>query len=336
MTSVTVGELKRNKFIWEVDIRSFSNKSVGDKLESPKFSSSTLKGHHNHWKLVLYPKGYKKEFEGYLSLFLVNLDKSEVTATFFLSLLFQDHANHFGIVENHSFNELTDFGFSKFAKESLIMEPKNKFINDDKISIFCKMIIKEKVSKIKVEPGYYQNTSREKEFDSFERLFINKDFSDVTVNLTAEKKSFKLHKCILSTRSTVFETIFKNMKDKNQAIVQIKDVKYDILQELFRFIYTGKINEAKESMGELLSAAEKYSVDGLKELCENSLCNDLAIYNVIDSYNLAVMNNAEKLRVASLSFMSLHLEILILKPEFSRLKKEVLIDVVKKSIFKHL
>lgn len=67
--------------------------------------------------------------------------------------------------------------------------------------------------------------SRLSEFHTFEKLYVNGAFSDYTV--TAERKNFRLHKCILSC----FEAMLRNdMKEKHENAVVIKDVKYKIRQ----------------------------------------------------------------------------------------------------------
>lgn len=72
----------------------------------------------------------------------------------------------------------------------------------------------------------------------------------------------------------MFESMFQQkMKEKFSGQVDVLDVEPDVLQEVFRFIYTGRISSAKmEELGTgLLAAADKYLLKNLKSECENDL-----------------------------------------------------------------
>lgn len=78
-------------------------------------------------------------------------------------------------------------------------------------------------------------------------------------------------------------------------------------KNFFRLLYSGRVNDVKKVVCELSAAAEKYSVEGLKELCENTMINDFNEDNAIEYLNLAIINNAEKLNVNVMNWMTLHI-----------------------------
>lgn len=87
-------------------------------------------------------------------------------------------------------------------------------------------------------------------------LFENPNFSDVT--LTCGNREFKMHKAILASRSAVFSAMFEHqMLEGKSNRVQIEDVDSDVMTEVLRFIYTGKINNIDKMADLLLPAADK-------------------------------------------------------------------------------
>lgn len=344
----TFGEVRIGKFQRQLDIDVIRNRNSENVLFSPIFTSNNYGLSKDRWMLTLYPKDLNNERN--LILFLTNLSKKTITASVSLSLLNQNNdviITHFKqnylfkafeppiitvqILKiskcgpNHSFN-------TERIKQSFITDPKNTILKDNKITILCKISIQE--INMEKETPIGEILYNSKEFDHLERLFISKEFSDITI--IAEGKSLNVHKCILITRSTVFEAMFKSdMKEKAQNIVNIDDIKFNVLQELFRFIYCKKVNQMQEIVCELLIAAEKYCVEDLKLLCEETMYRDLNVENVIKYLDLAILNNAEKLKLKTINWITFNLESLVEKPEFNRFGLEhpkVLLEIMKNYI----
>lgn len=293
---------------WEVNLDYFGGKEIGDALVSPLFKTNSV----NKWRLVLYPKGKNERCKGFLSLYLQNCSLVDVQATFSLSLMNQSNfkVENCGTVNNGFFktqDSADNWGFLKFTKESFVMDPKNHFIRDNKLTILCNIEMENKIlNKLKLS-------------NDFEQLLTNQEFSDVII--TAEGKNFYLHKCILTARSTYFQGMFKHdMKEKIQNAVEIEETKYEVLEELFRFIYSGKISDnAMNMICEILTAAEKYCVDDLKDLCTDMMSNCLSESNALAFLNSAIINNAEKLESSIINYVSSNLDDFVFSEEFNRL-----------------
>lgn len=333
MSTKPVGEVKTTKFQWEINIDCFKDKNVGDAIVSPRFftenSDVSIK---NEWFLTLYPKGDKNEAKDYLSLYLV-CDKS-ITASYDVSIFNQDSDRVVFKSGEHLFIGKQGWGYAQYVKLNFIMDPKNNILKNNKLTIVCKIMTKDNIEKNEAEILNKINSLRLKHLDKFEELLTSEKYSDVTVS--AEGKSFKLHKNVLTTFSVVFDAMFRNdMKEKNQNTVEIKDIKYEVLQDLFQYIYTGKVNNLKDKAHDLLTAAEKYCIDDLKLLCEEEMLNNLTKNNAVNYLLSAIMNNAEKLKANIIKWISSHLESLIEDPDFDSLGiqyPEVLLSITKKSI----
>ena len=86
----------------------------------------------------------------------------------------------------------------------------------------------------------------------YQELFQSGKWSDVT--LVVGDTELKAHKLILSARSPVFAALFVEMQESK---VTITDVSADVLQEVLRYIYTGKVEALKDNADKLLAAADK-------------------------------------------------------------------------------
>lgn len=331
---MTVGELgvKIPIFRWDIDVSQFENRNVGYYLKSPEFS--TYGRLSNKWNLWLYPKGSKEgSCKGYLSLYLNNICSQERTVSYSFSILNQKNVKVNGsiVVKNHIIKSGSGHGFEKFIEESYIMDPLNNVLRNNKLTILCNVILIDNDIENETEAQNKKNSSRLSDLDSFEKLLTNNNFSDVTI--VANKKKYHLHKCILSLRSTVFDAMLRNdMREKNQNTVEIEDIRAEVLDELFLFMYTGKCNKIGEVVCELLMAAEKYCVEALKLLCEETMSSNLNIDNCVYYLKLALLSNTEKLKKNAMWWISSHLECLIENPEFNEFGKqhpEMLIEIMK-------
>ena len=138
--------------------------------------------------------------------------------------------------------------------------------------------------------------------DDFKELFTMQSFSGVILSVSG--KEFKAHKAILSVRSEVFAAMFMhNMKDKTLNRVEIQDVNQEVMEEMLKFIYTGKTTNLDEIADELLAVADKYAIKLLKLLCEVSLYKNLKIENVAEVLVLADLHSSEYLKSKAFDFL---------------------------------
>ena len=132
--------------------------------------------------------------------------------------------------------------------------------------------------------------------DDFTRLLESSEDADVT--LVVKGEPIAAHLAILKARSAYFRAMFNSpMEESLNQTVEIDDVEPNVFRGLLRFLYAG---QPPENLGEiavdLLTVADKYGVDSLKELCEARLCDDLDDDNVIDYIFVAVRLNCHLLK----------------------------------------
>ncbi len=108
----------------------------------------------------------------------------------------------------------------------------------------------------------------------------DKGLKDVVLHFGPEKERVQASKFMLFARSPVFKTMFAvDMKESKSNEVSIPDISVAVGKEMITYIYTDKAPNVKTMTEELLIAAEKYQLPGLKALCENSIVNALNVSN---------------------------------------------------------
>ena len=102
----------------------------------------------------------------------------------------------------------------------------------------------------------------------------------------------------------MFEAMFSpNFKEGMENKVEVEDVAADVLEDMLIFIYGGEVGDLQGRASKLLVAAEKYYLEDLKKLCEESLCVNITVENVLAMIELADLHNAANLRAAALKFI---------------------------------
>ncbi|XP_044740015.1 speckle-type POZ protein-like, partial [Chrysoperla carnea] len=240
-----------------------------------------------------------------LYLKLVSSDKIEVSAKYKFSVV-----NDKG--EEKFITELKKDNYPQvFRKESSVRNDwfelkeifiqKNGLLCDDKLKIFCQISVIEIVKGDVIESIIQVPECRL--IDDYEILFETKKFYDVILSV-ADGKEFQVHKTILAARSPVFAAMFEHeMEERKLNRVNITDIDYEILHELLKFIYTGKVDNLQTMAGELFAAADKYAQERLKKLCEKELAANLSTENVMEILVLADLHGANQLKAQAIDFI---------------------------------
>jgi len=106
------------------------------------------------------------------------------------------------------------------------------------------------------------------------------------------------HRNILVARSDYFRAMFKGgMREKNEKIIAIPDIDPTTFRDVLEFLYSGKISLTLTNIVPMITAAEKFQILELKELCYTSFDqvvneeNIIQILLVADSYSEMTLKN---------------------------------------------
>lgn len=131
-------------------------------------------------------------------------------------------------------------------------------------------------------------------------LFSKSTLTDAVVY--AEGQPIHTHKALLAARSPVFQSLFERLARENRPnVILINDLTFEVVQELISFMYSGKVNMVSL---ELLSAAERYDIKGLKRICSTSIIKKLSVSTAIETLITAHVNKCTELEAAAVKFVS--------------------------------
>ncbi|XP_058788568.1 speckle-type POZ protein-like [Phymastichus coffea] len=312
-------EIMKFKYMWTISNFSyFWNNTPGEYIDSPIFSTGM--NDKIKWHLRLYPNGsddgniydYTPDCSNVaLYLYLKTRPAPRIEAKCKFSII-NNRREEINIKSSrycHRSVDMTDperfTGLAKFIRRDFLIDPNNGLLPNDTLTILCEIRACKGIINILGLSIPKQLMTPRSQCDDLGALLESEEFSDVSIIVGC--REFKVHKAILAARSPVFLAMFKhNMKEKTESIVEIDDIDERVMRELLRFIYAERVDRLQEFAHDLLAAAEKYSLDGLKIMCEETLCGKLTIHNAADVLALADMYNADCLKTQVINFLVAH------------------------------
>jgi len=328
----TRGEATVTTFTWTIEDLESRPQKTGDPIYSSKFLVKNPKEKESFGQMMLYPNGFRKGKEDYLSLFLnINNDLS-LRVKYEMSILdskSKKTRTGFGTATKLFDSNTPSWGPLEWAlRSNIINNP--KLLPGGHLTIFCKVTVNgtdktlsgsravenENVTILTNARGLEQVS------EHLGKLLNDKKFSDVVIECDGE--IFYCHINILSTRSDVFQAMFQaDMTENRTKKVMIKDMDSEVVREMLHFIYTGGTNGNvfKEKSKELFTAADKYQLDVLKSTCEDHLCSNLHINNAVESLVFGDLHQASKLRRMAMKVIARNLSKVVKTEEYQNLFK---------------
>lgn len=185
------------------------------------------------------------------------------------------------------------------------------YLIDDKVTLYCKVSSCEaKVSKHCSFWNFFQLTITAREItekekaasksqnllDVLRKMMIDAIFTDFRV-VTSDRMVIKAHRSVLALRSNFFRGMLtSDMREAQSNIVKVPEDSA-IMKEVLRYIYSNEVKNLSSLACELVFAAEKYQIDGLKELCLDSITKTLSTENTLQALLAADrLTKSEKLK----------------------------------------
>ena len=310
----------KHKHAWSVESFSEKMKIENKKLITSKEFTISIKDISTRWSLALSPNGCTEDSEGNISIFLLCLGNPPfpIRSKFVISIVDKDgsfaRTEKFEKVFAQKENQNPYLGQRKYESHSRLQDAELKLLPDDTLTIICDMYISKENDSVvtggtsrphpvpSTRMKEVQQAGATKCLEDLGNIFNDSSFSDFTV--ACQGREFMCHQAILAGRSTYFHKMLSHdMEEKEQKCVDIQDFTADIVKEMLLYIYTGKAGDLEENAAGLLAAAEKYDLQELKRMCEESLCSTMTTDNVLDMLVLADHNNADLVRTAALKLI---------------------------------
>uniref|UniRef100_A0A0K0F5V0 Speckle-type POZ protein (inferred by orthology to a human protein) n=1 Tax=Strongyloides venezuelensis TaxID=75913 RepID=A0A0K0F5V0_STRVS len=127
-------------------------------------------------------------------------------------------------------------------------------------------------------------------------------FYDCTIKVG--ENNIRAHKSIVSSCSLVFRAMFTSKLSESQtSIVEINDFRYEVVKEMINYIYKDSTSNLEEMGIEILAIADKYNLEGLKAMTEQSLCHTLNVGTIFEYFKISEVYGARRLRGYCLEFL---------------------------------
>lgn len=310
-----------HNFMWEVDNFSQRHFKRGQCTYSPISDNIFVKSNGLRMKMVpLKPDSSKIGFrflilrnESFCGLELFKIAFSNIHGEIYKEKSFKSHVSSF---------RSSICGFEDIWMDSILSNKKINLVNDT-LRISCYF---------NINPRILDSADEKVSSNDPELTLNNCSFSDVTV--VVGKNKFELHKAILSGKSKVFSTMFKqDVEESSTKVIEIKDIPYDVMKEVFRFIYCGKVENLQKFPSLLIEAAEKFDLKELKHVCEKFLQKNICVKDCCEMLQIADSYKCENLKSAVIDFAARHLDLLLEMDDFEKLTKypQYLKMIIKKS-----
>ncbi|XP_046983081.1 E3 ubiquitin-protein ligase MIB1-like [Schistocerca americana] len=115
------------------------------------------------------------------------------------------------------------------------------------------------------------------------------------------------HRAVLADRSPVFAAMFAHdTLEASSGAVSIPDVGGPVLRQLVSYLYTLQAPQLPGMAPQLLAAAGKYGVSGLKAECERQVAAQLTVETAAAAATLAVRHSCSDLRRIAIEFIKTH------------------------------
>ncbi|KAL1791650.1 speckle-type POZ protein-like isoform X1, partial [Sigmodon hispidus] len=185
-------------------------------------------------------------------------------------------------------------------------KPNPNSLSDDNLTLLCNESIVQDYLNISDQNGKLSiQVPRYTLADELGELEENDSFTDCCLVVAGQE--FRAHKAILAAHSPVFKAMFEHdMKESRKNHVEIHDLEPQVFRAMMDFIYTRNVSNLHSMADAVLYAADKYFLEVLKVICEDTLCRDLSVDNAAYTLFLADLHSAGRLKTQTLDFIAAH------------------------------
>uniref|UniRef100_A0A914ZMV5 BTB domain-containing protein n=1 Tax=Parascaris univalens TaxID=6257 RepID=A0A914ZMV5_PARUN len=127
--------------------------------------------------------------------------------------------------------------------------------------------------------------------------------TDFTV--IAGGREMPAHQVVLSARSPVFAAMLEpHTEEFKNKRVNFPDIDYEVMQELLLYMYSGRSPNLSNMALDLLAAADRFQLPGLKDMADQVLRSGLAVESACRYLVFADMHNARELKADAIKFIA--------------------------------
>lgn len=140
-------------------------------------------------------------------------------------------------------------------------------------------------------------------YNTLNTFYSKEALCDVTIECGS--KSFKCHRLILAIVSGYFRSMFLGtMSESKQDVVKIKEIDENVLEDMIRYAYSGKIQITVDNVQSILYVASILQIEDVAKACSDFMKEHLSSDNCVQVHTFAMLHNREQLINSSQSFIT--------------------------------
>jgi len=159
------------------------------------------------------------------------------------------------------------------------------------------------------------------------QLYVDGLFSDVTLCVGTDE--IRCHRNILATSSPFFMGMFQSELDESSwTKIPIKEMEASTLRLVLDYVYTGKVELTVDTVQPVLSAANLFQMNQLRDGCASFMMRHVSVDNCVGVYFFACAHECHDLAESAHQLVNAEFELVCREPEFLSLPADKLVDLI--------
>jgi len=281
-----------NIFCWTISLEEWNKKAVGEFLSLRFVSNAPTGGKVIHWRLDIYPKGFKDLADGTRNIDLIlgqldlDVDPDYDLGPFQIETAYRiRHEDSYWPIDMFNSRSYYQFHSDVFKKS-----PSWEWLRDSYQVGTVEDRAVDGLLTFEFEMRTYSAPRMKCKYSGSKHEMMNKtilslDPEDGDVKLICEGKQFSCHKFLLTSQSPVFGAMFEmdSLENKKNEVVIVDSIP-EAVEEFVLYLYRGwliRMYNDLDLMFELLNLANKYQMDFLMNECLDGLMDMMNVNNVL-------------------------------------------------------
>ncbi|XP_067126093.1 inhibitor of Bruton tyrosine kinase [Centruroides vittatus] len=176
------------------------------------------------------------------------------------------------------------------------------------------------------------------EFPNVPKLRFNRknliNLCDVKL-LSADKKEFSCHRCVLVARSEYFHNMLGSSWIESSSLDRLSlSIESEILEIILDYLYTDNVSKIYDSdnldlICNTLMTADLLLIDRLKAICELTLVDLITLKNAAELLEISFVYNAPQLKVACMEYICINLPAILENGYLNAVSDEAMEELTK-------
>jgi hypothetical protein len=124
------------------------------------------------------------------------------------------------------------------------------------------------------------------------------------------------------------------MQETTKPVVELSDISGPVLEAILKYLYTDEFeSDSSVDLMTLFTTADKYGIDRLKRICEQSILSSMTVDNSCAIFRASDLVSAETMRSKTLEFIVRNYEAVVKTTSFEELARsnvELTLEIIRR------